>query len=46
MITTIFLGSSVSVQGSFVRRLANGFITVRVGSKLYTGRPANLVRPI
>ncbi|MCU4652191.1 hypothetical protein N8I71_05080 [Roseibacterium sp. SDUM158016] len=44
MLTTIFLGTCVAVQGNFVERLANGFVTVRVGDRLYTGRPAALVR--
>ncbi|MDG4647041.1 hypothetical protein P6F26_01165 [Roseibacterium sp. SDUM158017] len=44
MLTTIFLGSCVSVQGTFVERLPNGFVTVRVGRRLYTGRPVELVR--
>lgn len=40
MLTTVFLGSCVAVQGEFVKRLANGFVTVRVGDRLYSGRPA------
>lgn len=44
MLTTIFLGTCVAVQGTFVKRLANGFVTVRVGEQFYTGRPASLVR--
>ena len=39
MLTTIFLGTCVAVQGTFVKRLANGYVTVRVGEQLYTGRP-------
>ena len=39
MLTTIVIGSCVSVQGHFVKRLANGFVSVRVGDKIYTGRP-------
>lgn len=43
MLTTIFLGTCVAVQGTFVRKLANGLVTVRVGEQLYTGRPVGLV---
>jgi hypothetical protein len=42
VLTTIVLGTCVSVQGLFVKRLANGMITVRVGERFYTGRPANV----
>ena len=39
MLRTIVIGSCVSVQGIFVRTLANGQIAVRVGDKIYAGRP-------
>ncbi len=39
MLRTITLGSCVSVQGSFVRKLDNGNILVRVGERLFEGRP-------
>lgn len=39
MLRTIILGSCVSVQGVFVRTLANGNIAVRVGDRVYEGRP-------
>jgi hypothetical protein len=39
MLTTIILGTCVSVQGIFERRHDNGMLTVRVGERLYTGRP-------
>ena len=39
VLTTIIIGTCVSVQGNFVRRLANGLVTVRVGATQYTGRP-------
>ena len=39
MLTTIIIGTCVSIQGNFVRKLANGMVTVRVGETLYTGRP-------
>lgn len=39
MIKTIVIGSCVSVQGVFVRALADGRIAVRDGEKTYHGRP-------
>lgn len=39
MIKTIFIGSCVSVQGLFVRRLENGRVVVRVGDRTYEGVP-------
>ncbi|MGB5559887.1 MAG: hypothetical protein WBN04_17985 [Paracoccaceae bacterium] len=39
MIRTILLGSCVSVQGVFVRKLPNGKIVVRVGDRIYEGVP-------
>ncbi|SFB11722.1 hypothetical protein SAMN05421688_3005 [Poseidonocella pacifica] len=39
MVKTIAIGTCVSVQGLLVRSLDNGNIVVRVGSRLYTGRP-------
>ncbi len=41
VLTTITLGTCVSVQGVFVKRLANGLVTVRVGNVHYTGRAVN-----
>mgnify|MGYP001275831502 CR=1 FL=1 len=41
MLRTIKVGSCVSIQGLFERKLENGHITVRVGDTLYTGRPVN-----
>lgn len=38
---TVVLGSSVYIQGVFVTRHENGMVTVRVGDRLFTGRPAN-----
>ncbi|AHM03366.1 hypothetical protein roselon_00966 [Roseibacterium elongatum DSM 19469] len=37
--TTITIGSCVSIQGAFVKQLSNGFVQVRVGDRLYSGRP-------
>lgn len=39
MLRTITLGSCVSVQGVFVKSLANGKVLVRVGQNLYEGNP-------
>ena len=39
MIRTILVGSCVSVQGIFVRKLDDGKIVVRVGDKVYQGLP-------
>lgn len=39
MLRTILLGSCVYVQGIFVRKLDDGKIVVRVGERLYEGRP-------
>ena len=39
MLTTILVGTCVSIQGIFVKRLANGFVVVRDGDRVYSGRP-------
>ncbi|APG48840.1 hypothetical protein PhaeoP97_03487 [Phaeobacter porticola] len=39
MIRTIKQGAFIFVQGTFVRSLPNGRISVRVGSKTYEGKP-------
>jgi len=39
MLKTILLGSCVSVQGTFVKTLDNGHVVVRVGERLFQGRP-------
>jgi len=39
MLRTVILGSCVSVQGTFIRQLANGRIVVRVGQRIYQGFP-------
>jgi len=39
MLKTILLGSCVSVQGTFVKKLDNGHVVVRVGERLFQGRP-------
>lgn len=39
MLKTIMIGTCVLVQGVFAGTLANGFMRVRVGNKVYCGRP-------
>ena len=39
MLKTILLGSCVSVQGIFVQALKDGRISVRVGSRVFSGYP-------
>ncbi len=39
MLRTIQVGSCTSIQGIFVGLLTNGFIQVRVGNRVYSGRP-------
>jgi hypothetical protein len=39
MVRTITIGSHISVQGMYVRDLADGRIVVRVGKEEFTGRP-------
>ena len=39
MLRTIKIGSHVSVQGTFVAKLTNGQISVRVGDKIFSGYP-------
>lgn len=39
MVKTITLGSCVSVQGTFIRALADGKIVVQVGDKTFAGFP-------
>lgn len=41
MLTTVVIGTCVSIQGNFVKRLSSGLVTVRVGEKLFTGRPVS-----
>lgn len=42
MLRTITLGTCVSVQGMFIRKLADGKIVVRVGDKTFVGYPVSL----
>ncbi|WP_372992598.1 hypothetical protein [Sulfitobacter sp.] len=39
MLRTITVGTTVSVQGIFVRELPNGYISVQVDDAVYTGKP-------
>lgn len=39
VLTTVVIGTCVSIQGNFVKRLASGMVTVRVGEQVFTGRP-------
>lgn len=39
MIRTITIGSCISVQGVFERKDLNGNIVVRVGDKIFVGKP-------
>ncbi|SDE66279.1 hypothetical protein [Limimaricola pyoseonensis] len=41
MLRTIVIGSCISVQGLLVKQLSNGHLRIRVGERLYEGRPAN-----
>jgi len=41
MLKTILIGSCVYVQGTFVRRLPNGKIVVRVDDRIYAGFPVS-----
>ena len=39
MLKTILMGSCVLVQGTFVKKLANGQIAVKVGDRVFQGQP-------
>ena len=39
MLRTITIGSCVSVQGWFVRQLKDGQVVIRVGDRMYKGKP-------
>jgi hypothetical protein len=39
MLRTITIGSCVSIQGTFIRQLADGKIVIRVGDKTFVGFP-------
>ena len=39
MLRTVVIGSCVSVQGIFVRNMADGKVAVKVGSRIFQGFP-------
>ncbi|WP_340248130.1 hypothetical protein [Sulfitobacter pontiacus] len=39
MLRTITIGSTVSVQGIFVRDMPDGRVSVKVDNAIYTGKP-------
>jgi hypothetical protein len=39
MLRTITIGTTVSVQGVFVRDMPDGRISVKVDNDIYTGKP-------
>jgi len=43
MLRTIMIGTSIFVQGVFVRTLPQNRIQVRVGDKVFSGTPVNKV---
>ena len=45
MLRTIQVGSCVSVQGLVVRKLDDGRVVIRVGSRTYAGTPLPSPRP-
>ncbi len=44
MLRTIVIGSCVSIQGLFVRAMADGKLVVKVDEKLFVGYPASATR--
>ena len=45
MVKTITVGDYISVQGLWVRNLADGRMVVRVGQEEFVGRPITKVLP-
>ena len=39
MLRTVTVGNHLSIQGVFVQMLKNGLMEVRVGSRVFAGRP-------
>jgi hypothetical protein len=39
MVRTITIGEHISIQGMFVAMLESGLMQVRVGKRIFTGRP-------
>ncbi|MAY33202.1 MAG: hypothetical protein CMM86_11435 [Rhodovulum sp.] len=44
MLRTITVGSCVSIQGAFVKTLDNGNVQVRVGERVFEGRPISTAK--
>jgi len=44
MLKTILIGRYLSIQGAYVRTTPAGFVVVRVGNSIYTGRPVSQSR--
>ena len=44
MFCTILVGSHLSIQGRFLRRLSSGLVVVRAGSRTFAGRPVQRLR--
>jgi len=45
MLRTVAVGSCVSVQGLFIRTLADGKLVVKVDEKLFVGHPVSGAHP-
>lgn len=41
MLRTVTIGNHLSIQGVFVQMLKNGLMEVRVGSRIFAGRPVS-----
>lgn len=41
MLSTIMIGTCISVQGTFVKALSNGKIAVQVGQRVFEGIPVS-----
>jgi hypothetical protein len=39
MVRTVTIGAHVSIQGIFVKMLETGLMQVRVGTRVFTGKP-------
>jgi len=46
MMQTIATSNYISVQGELVRRLADGMVIIRVGTRDYIGRPVSAVQKL
>lgn len=42
MIRTIILGNYISAQGIFEREIGNGLIAIRIGDRVYVGKPVGI----